>query len=147
MPLSFHQRLRDRGIVAPFPPVKVSRDSNGKPMRDGQGQVLTISDTRNSEYLKEVDRYHRVVAVLSVVEALQADPDVSFETSIPVDPAGIEEWWQYADGVFLEMEQAGFAAGDLILLCREICRLSNLVDDHLMVAQSSFSQSREHVSG
>lgn len=146
LPLSFHKRLRDRGIVAPFPPMKVSRDSQGKPMRDAQGQVLTISDTRNQEYVQEVDRYHRAVAVLSVVEALRADPEVCFETPVPVDPASPDEWWQYAENVFQEMEHAGFAAGDLILLCREICRLSNLVDDHLTAAQSSFSQSQEPVS-
>jgi hypothetical protein len=139
LPLGFHQRLRNRGIVTPLPPLKIARDSGGKPLRDAQGMVLTLTDQRQPEFLAEVNRYHQCVAVLSVVEALAGDPAISFETTPPGEAATAETWRNYAESIFSELEQAGFTAGDLVLLCREVCRLSNLIDEQLTAVQASFS--------
>lgn len=107
-------------------------------MKDSQGLLIHLADLQDKDYLAASQVYHQRVAVLSVVEALQCDPQVSFETSIPRSDQALE-WQNYADHLFQEMEEAGFAAGDLIVLCREICRLSNLLDDHLQAARQNFS--------
>jgi len=138
LPLGFHQRLKLRGIQLPVPPLKIARDSAGRPLRDGQGQAITLLDQRDADYLAALDRYYRCVAVLSVVESLQGESQIHFETCRP-DSTAESDWMQYADLIFQELEDAGFTAGDLILLCREICRLSNLIDDHLLQARQNFS--------
>jgi hypothetical protein len=138
--LGFHHRLRQRGIHPPTPPVKVARDSAGRPVRDASGQAVTLSDVQNHAYLAELERYHQRIAVLAVVEALRGDAGISFETPSPDErEANADEWLRYADTLFEELEQSGFSAGDLILLCQEICRISNLLDDHLAAAQANFS--------
>ncbi|SFH68583.1 hypothetical protein [Planctomicrobium piriforme] len=143
LPLGFHQRLRNRGIVPPLPPLKIARDSAGKPLRDAQGMVLTLADQRQPEFLAELDCYHQCVAVLSVVEALAGDPAVAFETAPPSETATAKTWRNYAESIFAELEQAGFTAGDLVLLCREVCRLSNLIDEQLSAVQETFSPEPE----
>ncbi len=138
LPLGFHQRLRRRRIHPPVPPVKIARDAAGKPLRDAQGSAVTLADVQQPDYLAACERYHQRVAVLSLAEALRGDETIELETVPPVESA-TQGWEDYADALFAELEQAGFAAGDLVLLCREICRLSNLIDDHLRVAQGNFS--------
>lgn len=138
--LGFHQRLKERGFHLPLPPLKIARDSTGKPLRDAQGQLLTQPERQDPEYLAALDDYHQSVAVLSVVESLRGSSEVTFETPVP-RTNDAAEWREYARLVFTEMEAAGFVAGDLILLCREICRLSNLIEDHLAAARQNFSSS------
>jgi len=144
--LGFHQRLKMRGILAPQPPVRIARDANGKPLRDASGQVLTQSDRQDKTWLRALDHYHQQVAVMSVVESLQGEAQIRFETVPPVMDSD-DGWLEYADSVFHELETAGFVAGDLILLCREICRLSNLLDDHLTNARQNFSLEGTSSSG
>ncbi len=139
LPLGFHQRLRNRGILPPTAPVKVARDSAGKPLRDAQGLAVTLADTSAADYVTALDQYHQIVAVLTVVEGLRGDENIAFDAVPPGEQAGAEPWKNYALSVFSELEQAGFAAGDLVVLCRQICRLSNLLEDHLTTAQASFS--------
>jgi|GEM_PF-2202513 len=139
LPLSFQQRLRRRGIISPLPPLRIARDSNGKPLRDQAGSAMTFRDLQAGDYLEALDTYHQAVAALSVFEALQADPEIAFESPVPNEQDGPDAWLRFASQLLEEMEQAGFTAGDLVQLCREICRLSNLIDDDLRRAQSSFS--------
>ena len=140
LPLGFHQRLRDQGLQVPIPPTKIARDSAGRPIRDAQGNATTISDSSNPEFLQHYELYHQRVAVLSVVEALASDPNVTFNAQPPNGSSPVpEHWHRFADEVFAELEHSGFTAGDLILLCQEICRISNLLDDHLKAAQANFS--------
>lgn len=147
LPLGFHQRLRNWGILPPTAPIKVARDSNGKPIRDANGQAVTISDHQNADYVTELERYHQRVAILSVVEALAADPEITFDTPRPAMSAtDAREWTQFADAVFEELQQSGFTAGDLVLFCQEICRISNLLDEQLAVAQANFSSQRHGMS-
>lgn len=136
--LGFHQRLRRRGIVPPVPPTRIARDSQGRPLRDAQGQAVVMTDRHCSEYLQEVERYHHQVALLSVVESLQGDPGITFET-VPPANSDPDAWRSYCDALAAELDEAGFAAGDLIVLCREVCRLSNLIDVDLSAAQRNFS--------
>jgi hypothetical protein len=144
--LGFHQRLRRVGIVPPQPPTKIARDSNGKPMRDGRGNVLTVQDAQHPDYLAGLEDYHRCVGVLAIAESLRGNTELRLE-SIPPTGEKREEWIAFVQSVLAEMEQAGFTAGDLPLLCREICRLSNLLDDQLAATQANFSSLAEAGSG
>jgi hypothetical protein len=146
LPLGFHQRLRRIGIIPPQAPLKIARDSNGKPVRDARGQVVTVQDGHHPDYLNALDEYHRCVGVLAIAESLKGNADLRLES---VPPAGEmkDEWISFVSAVLAEMEQAGFTAGDLPLLCREICRLSNLLDDQLGAAQANFSSAAEDTSG
>jgi len=137
--LGFHRRLRERGIVSPMPPTRVARDSGGKPLRDSQGLAVLVADESDADYREQRERYHQRIAVLMVAEALQADPTIQFDTS---PPESDNDWPGYADELYHEFEQAGFSAGDLIYLCEEVCRLSNLLDDHLRDSHQNFSPSR-----
>ena len=136
LPLGFHRRLRERRIEPPPVPTRVVRDSGGKAMRDERGLAVLAADDSDAEYRRELELYHQRVAVLAVVEALRSDPDVEFETR----PPATNDWRAYADDLYEELERSGWAAGDLITLCQEVCRLSNLVDDHLREAGRNFSQ-------
>ncbi|QDT33637.1 hypothetical protein Mal48_28910 [Thalassoglobus polymorphus] len=140
LPLGFQKKLRDKGITPPTPPVKISRDSTGKPIRDHAGQVVTFTDLNSAEFLSDSELYHQRVAVLAVVEALRNDSSVCFETVPPeVDGTNGLSWGDFADAVFQELEQAGFTPGDLLAFCDEICRISNMLDGHLREAQANFS--------
>lgn len=144
LPLGFHQRLRERGIAPPSPPVKVARDSTGRPLRDDSGLAITTADTSDPQFLTDLERYHQRVAVLAITESLRADPHVRFDTPPPKPGVGLAgptdlAWPAYADALHAELESAGFAPGDLILLCQHICRLSNLLGDQLQRARANFS--------
>ncbi|MEM1060982.1 MAG: hypothetical protein AAF532_02835 [Planctomycetota bacterium] len=139
LPLGFHGRLRRRGLIPPRPPVRVARDSSGKPVRDEAGLAVMTADRDDAAYAAEVETYHRRVAVLVVDEALRGDAAVSFEASRPDTDDGGEAWVGYADQLFEELEAAGFAAGDLVLLCDEVARLSNLIDGDVTRARADFS--------
>lgn len=134
--LGFARSLRERGISPPEPPLRISRDSSGRPVRDERGQAVTVAVESDAEYLREAELYHQRVAVLAVAESLAADDNVAFEAQ---SPSGAEGWEEYADALYAEMEQGGFTAGDLVHLCGHACRLSNLTGDHLREAGRGFS--------
>ena len=142
LPLSFHRRLRDRGLIPPQPPTRIARDSQGKPIRDEAGLAVTLADERDPQFLTALEFYHQRIAVLAVAESLSADPNITFETTPPASTAtSVQDtaWATYADALYAELEQAGFTSGDLIRLCSAACRLSNLIDDHLQLTQANFS--------
>lgn len=145
LPLGFHRRLRERGLSMPLPPVRIARDSAGRPLRDDSNVAVTTSDQHDPEYRREIETYHQRVAVLAIHEALQADPDVAFEalppTGAETDPGTTQarDWAGFADELYEEFGRAGFTDGDLVLLCNEIGRLSNLLGDQLRQARSNFS--------
>ena len=142
--LGFARSLRERGIAPPEAPVRVARDSSGRPLRDERGQVVSITAESDAAYLRELELYHQRVAVLAVAESLEADSEVTFEAP---RPAGDSGWIEYADALYGEMEQAGFTAGDLVHLCGYACRLSNLAGDHLREASRGFSAQRGEGTG
>ena len=135
LPLGFSRRLQARGVVPPSPPLKVARDASGKPIRQADGLAAVVPDERDVTYREELELYHQRVAVLAVVEALRGDSNVEFATPAEAHPG---DWRSYADGLYAEMEEAGWVAGDLVWLCQEICRLSNLIDDQLKQAGQHF---------
>lgn len=145
LPLGFQRKLRQRGLSQPLPPVRVARDPSGRPLRDGQGQVVSVPDAADARYQEELERYHQRVAALSFHQSVAEDASLCFETLPPAGDAA--DWGAFADRLLDEMEQAGFTAGDLTLICREICRISNLLDEHLTTAQANFSLSPASDSG
>ena len=134
LPLGFHRRLAERGIVRPQAPTRVARDSGGKPIRDAQGLAVLMADEQDADYQRELELYHQRVAVLCVVESLRDDSRIEFESR----PLGPRDWRGHADALYEELEEAGWSAGDLIQVCRAVCRLSNLTDEHLAEAQRDF---------
>jgi hypothetical protein len=142
LPLGFHRRLRERGIAPPTPPLRIARDSQGRPMRDDAGRAVTQSDPADPRFVSEMEAHHQRVAVLAVVESLAADPNVRFDAQPPAEGAGGEAWAAYADALHQELDAFGLTAGDLILLVDAIGRLSNLVGEHLRQARANFSAAR-----
>lgn len=139
LPLGFHRRLRERGLVPPPPPTRVARDSQGRPLRDAHGLAVSLTDTHDAHYLCELERYHQRIAVLSIAESLRSDPELKFETTQPTASNNPLDWTRYADELAAELETAAFTAGDLIRICDAICRLSNLVDQHIAEQHANFS--------
>lgn len=147
LPLGFHRRLRERGLVPPAPPIRVPRDSAGKPLRDDAGLPLATADTSDPDYRAALELYHQRVAVLALHEGLQADPSVQFDAPAPSSALSTlnpqlstpNDWASFADALYAELAAAGFTDGDLVTLCNEVGRLSNLVGDHVQQARSNFS--------
>lgn len=134
LPLGFSRRLRGLGVVPPVAPLKVARDAQGKPLRHADGLAVVSADEQEPGYRAALEEYHQRVSVLAIVEALKGDPNVVFET-VPGSPP---DWCAYTDGVFAEMEQAGWTAGDLAWLCGEVCRLSHLGEQSLAESERLF---------
>lgn len=140
LPLGFQRKLRMRGLVQPTPPLKIFRDSTGKPLRDANGLALTHADSADGKFQEELEQYHQRVAVLAVVEALRNESQVTFETPAPsAENVSENAWISYADDVFEELERAGMTIGDLISFCNEVCRISNMLDRNLQETQANFS--------
>lgn len=139
LPLGFHEQLHARGLTPPLPPSRVARDSSGRPLRDESGNALLLSDTNSPAFLQARELYHQRVAVLVVYESLRADDSITFDTPPPPEhTTDSTRWADFADSLYRELQQAAFTAGDLILICQEVCRLSNLLEDHLRQAHASF---------
>lgn len=135
LPLGFHCRLFSRGITAPVPPKKVARDSQGRPIKDRSGLAVLMQDDHASEYLAESARYQQRLAALMVYEGLRHDSTISFEASPPESG----DWNQFAEDLCEEFESANWSLGDVTRVCEEICRISNLLDDHLQETEQGFS--------
>jgi len=135
LPLGFHRRLHERGIVSPAPPRRVARDSNGQPLKDRSGLAVMMQDDHDAGYQAEVVRHQQELAALMVFEGLRHDPGIEFETQPPSEGT----WQPFAAALCDEFEAAGWSLGDLTIVCEEICRLSNLLDDHLQEAEQVFS--------
>ena len=135
LPLGFQRRLREHQVTPPTPPSRVARDPQGRPLRQANGAAVLLSDEHDADYLAERELYHQRVAVLSVVESLRADPQVTFDTHSEDYP---HDCRPYADRLYAELEAAEWTAGDLVWLCAQVCPLSNLIDAHLAEAGADF---------
>lgn len=136
LPLGFHNTLHEHNITPPQPPTRIARDSNHKPIRDHNGQALTLRDESDPDYQSQKARYHQRLAVLMLAEALQADPNLHFETPRPATT----DWTQYADQLYHELQQAGWSDGHLLQACNAIARISQLIDEDLQQAGRNFSK-------
>lgn len=133
--LGFQQWLHERGVVTPAAPLKMVRDSKGRPLRDADGLVLMQRDETEGRYLLEQEKHHQRVAALIVWEGLKADAEIEFETPVP----DLEQNWnEFADQLLEELEEAGLTAGDLIWICEQIAAMSNLLGDQLRTQQQHF---------
>lgn len=133
LPLGFFRKIRDRGIIPPKPPIQLMKDSAGRPMRDAQGEILTRLDPNDPEYINALETYQRRVAMLMIAESLREEPSIEFESR----PTG-DSYVDYADGLHEEFERAGLSLGDVLLLCEEISRLSQLLPRHLEGTRRDF---------
>ncbi len=135
LPLGFPERLATRQITPPLPPVRVARDSQGRPLRQADGSAVLLPDEHDADFRRERDLYQRRLAVLSVVEALGDDDRIEFETRAD---SFSDDWRPFADRLHDELVRAGFTAGDLVWLCRQVMQLSNLLDSHLKESEARF---------
>ncbi|MAT14597.1 MAG: hypothetical protein CMJ46_04930 [Planctomyces sp.] len=143
LPLGFQLRLQLHGLEMPLPPRRIARDSQGKPLRDDRGEAVFLKDEQDREYRLALDLFHQRVAVLIVAEGLKADPAIEFESQ---PPEGVNsDWCAYADQLYAELEAARFRAGDLLYLCQEIGKLSNLFDQHVEQSERRFFTDGETV--
>lgn len=133
--LGFPQLLKERGLHIPTAPVTLVRDSQGRPIRDADGQAVTHRNEQDGDHVLAVERYHQRLATLMVWEALQADEAIEFDTAPPAEEG---DWLAFADEILNELIQAGFTAGDLIWLCEQVAVLSNLAGEHLRQARGHF---------
>ena len=136
LPLGFQRRLQEHGVEMPLPPRRVARDSTGKPLRDERGEAVFYQDEQDRGYRLALDLFHQRVAVLIVAESLRGEPDVEFEAKPPM--GSNSDWCDYADRLYQELEAARFRAGDLLYLCQEIGKLSNLFDQHVEQSERRF---------
>ena len=135
LPLSLQRAWRERGILQPTAPTKVSRDSQGRVLRDGDGLAVLQRDESAAEYLLEMEKYHQRVAVLVVWECLRGDVRYEFETPVP---SSRESWVSFADAFHEELEQAGWSSGDVIWFCDRVAELSHLAGDHVQESRAGF---------
>jgi hypothetical protein len=133
--LGFPQLLRERGIITPAAPLKLSRHDGGRLQRDAQGKVCAERDEQHAGYLLEMERYHHRVALMAIWEALREDTHWEFEAPAP---AGLEGWIDFLNQLSNELDSAGFSLGDIIWLCDQINQLSRLSGTHLQEAQQRF---------
>lgn len=135
LPLGFLRQLRQHQVCLPTAPLRAARDSEGRVLRDPQGQVSVHADERDPGHQAALELYHQRMAVLAVHSGLRGDHQVRFETlpeSYPTDSNA------FADRLLEELEEAGWSAGDLRWLCEQICRLSNLLPDAVRGAGARF---------
>jgi len=135
--LGFQRRLRLLGIAPPSRPTRVARDSHGKPLKDAQGLAVLMADEVDAEYLQAVELYQQRVAGLMLAEGLSGDPEIQFESPVPMGNSG---WDVYADALHEELDAAGFRPGELAWLCDEICRLSGLMPEQVQETSGVFSR-------
>lgn len=135
LPLGFQRRLGERGIVSPAVPSRVARDSRGGLLKDRDGNAVTIADPHDAAYLRERERYQQHLAALTIWEALRNDADVAFDAQPPESGP----WTEFAEQLCSELEEAGWSLGDVSVVCEEVFRLSNLLDEHLREAEQTFS--------
>ncbi|HUG18388.1 MAG TPA: hypothetical protein VMM56_05385 [Planctomycetaceae bacterium] len=137
LPLGFHRRLSERGIVSPAPPSQAARDSRGQLLKDAQGMAVLMFNPHEPGYLAQRERHQQHLAVLTIYEALRHDPDVEFSATPPAEGS----WGEFAEQLCRELEEAGWTLGDVGVVCDEIFRLSNLLDGDLQRAEQGFSSS------
>ncbi|MCA8989398.1 MAG: hypothetical protein KDA78_17240 [Planctomycetaceae bacterium] len=133
--LSFHRVLRERGIVAPSAPTRVSRDAQGHVLRDGDGLVVLQRDESDRGYLSGMELYHQRVAAMIVWESLQGDSRYEFETKKPGEG---ENWERFADELLIELEQSGWSVGDVLWFCEQVGELSRMTGEHVREGRARF---------
>ena len=132
LPLGFHRRLKERGLVPPAAPRKAARDSGGRVLRDERGMAVLTEETESAAHLTAVDRYQERLAAVMLAESLTGD--VVVETPPPAEGG---DWSAYADAVLAELDEAGVTPGDLATLCRGVCAASGLLSEAVTEAGES----------
>lgn len=123
LPIGFHRRLKERGLVPPSAPRRAARDSAGRVLRDDAGLAVLTEDDATPAHLAAVDRYQERLAALMIAESL--GDETALETPAPESDVG--DWPAYADAVLAELSEAGVTPGELAALCRGVCEASRLV--------------------
>ncbi len=120
LPLGFACQLRRRGVVMPVVPVRVARDKEGRPLKDGAGLAVPMEDRGDCGYMEAVERYHQRVAMLVLYEGLRGNAHWQWEC---VEPGEGGDWCRFADALFEELETAGVTLGEVVWLCETITAL------------------------
>lgn len=123
----------DRLFPDARPPVAPKLDSRGLPIRDPVAkQPIYEPNFFDSGYVTLQDKAARMQAVVAVVDCLEADPSVQWETD---KPKGSVEFYE---ACFEEMQAAGLTIGDVKLVLKRARELGNLDSKKLEEAADSF---------
>ena len=122
LPLGFND-VMNRELIEPRPPQKGwAKDAKGSTVRDGKGLPIPDYQLDDPAYL-EAERLHRRRSnVLMIAEALSKDKKVHFDAK----REAFESTEAYCDALYDEMLAVGFSLGDMMILIREITRVSNI---------------------
>ena len=126
LPIGFHRRLKEQGVVPPTPPRVAARDSAGRVLRDDDGRPVLVADDSAAPHLAAVDRYQERLAALMIAAALGGE--VQVETPQPAEDG---DWPAFADAVLAELSEAGVTPGEVARLVRGVCEASGLIDRHI----------------
>ena len=125
----------NKRLPDPVPPSKgVAVDRDGKILYDEKGRARQFADTSNPEYRAAAAENNRRQFSLYVVEALQIDQNVTFETKRESCANDAD----FADKIYQELVDWGFSEGDVALLVNEIMKASNFDEEQLREARSAF---------
>ena len=130
LPLGFHRRWLERGLVPPSPPRQLVRDSRGQAVRDDRGLAVLQEQPADGRFLAAKAAYEERLAAVMIAEtvtgidAIEAVGDLESIRSVGDDPSGAAA---YADAVLAALAGAGLTTGDFAALCRAIGQASGLL--------------------
>jgi hypothetical protein len=124
----------DKLFPDPRPPAAPKLDGRGLPVRDPLTKQpvweMNLYDTGYTALQEKASRMQRVVAV---VDALEADDTVKWDTT---EPRGSVAFYE---ACFEEMQASGITLGDIVLILNKARELGNLDGKKLEEAAESFS--------
>lgn len=115
------------------PPVAPKLDNRGLPIRDpNTKQVIYEPNYFDPGYATLQEKASRMQTVVAVVDCLEVDPTVVFETDKPKGSV------DYYEACFEEMQASGLTLGDIRLVLQKARELGNLDSKKLEEAADSF---------
>jgi hypothetical protein len=135
LPLSFQEEL-DRLLPIPKPRLTPALDSNGRPIRDENRQVIPVPDVADLRFIREERHVSSLRMAAAVHKALEADPNVRWEAA----REAFRKPEDFYDAVLKELYATGMSVGDLLGISGEIRNLGERVGEDLDRARQGFSQ-------
>ncbi len=124
LPVGWHDMVVAKRLIQPQPPEMFVTDSNGSIVRLANKTIQTKPNFNDPAYREKADVWQRRYNSLAVCDLLREDETVTWESVPPDEKSGTAaEWEAFADGLFTELNVAGFTDSDIeqiLTLGREI---------------------------